>query len=206
MAGQAQRYNLAYLHKVGKHNSIPSFMNATFKLSILSILMLFIIQAGFAQSKTKSKPATKEVYVCLPCGNDCDKEEFTQPGECMQCKMKLVKKSSITFKNIEPTAICAYIKTHPNTILLDVRTKEEFEGKTDPNYGTLTNAINIPVQELEGRLSGIASYKKKDIIVFCSHSHRSPQASYILTQHGFKKVTNMLGGMSVMKDNRCVKH
>lgn len=181
-------------------------MAAIFKFSILYVLFPCTTQTGFSQSNSSKKVIAKEVYVCLPFGNDCDKEEFTQPCECIQCKMKLVKKSSITFKNIETTAICAYIKTHPNTILLDVRTKEEFEGKTDPNYGKLINAINIPVQELEGRLSGIASYKKKDIIVFCSHSYRSPKASYILTQHGFKKVTNMLGGMSVMKNNRCVKH
>jgi len=62
--------------------------------------------------------------------------------------MPLIKKTSITFKTIAPSALHNYIKTHPNVVLLDVRTKEEFEGKADPNFGTLKNAINIPVQEL----------------------------------------------------------
>jgi rhodanese-related sulfurtransferase len=89
--------------------------------------------------------------------------------------------------------------------LLDVRTKEEFEGKADPNFGALKNSINIPIQELESRLPSINNLKKKEIIAYCSHNHRSPQASYILTQHGFHKVINMSGGMSVMTDKSCMK-
>ena len=82
---------------------------------------------------------------------------------------------------------------------------EEFEGTADPNYGTLKNAINIPIQELANRLSEIESLKTKEIIVFCSHSHRSPRASYLLIQNGFTDVTNMAGGMNVLKDNSCKK-
>lgn len=101
--------------------------------------------------------------------------------------------------------LCQYVTDHPNVVLLDVRTKEEFEGKADPDFGTLKNAINVPVQELEKNISTLAPYKDKEIIVYCSHSHRSPQACYILTQHGFSNVTNMAGGMSVMKDKTCMK-
>jgi len=43
--------------------------------------------------------------------------------------------------------------------------------------------------------------KKKEIIVYCSHAHRSAQASYLLTQNGFHKVINMSGGVSVMTDS-----
>ena len=119
--------------------------------------------------------------------------------------MALVKKSTVAFKTIQPTEICDYISKHPDVVLLDVRTKDEFEGKANPNFGTLKNAINIPVQELENRLADISGLKNKEIIVYCSHSHRSPRASYILTQNGFTNVTNMAGGMSVMKDNFCKK-
>lgn len=89
--------------------------------------------------------------------------------------------------------------------MLDVRTKEELAGKAEPNFGTLKNAINIPVQELETKIASIQSMKNKAIIVFCSHSHRSPRASYILTQNGFKNVTNMAGGMSVFTSKECMK-
>ena len=119
--------------------------------------------------------------------------------------MDLVEKSTVHFKTIESPMLCQYLAEHPGVVLLDVRTKEEFEGTANPDYGTLKNAINIPVQELQKNIAALASYKDKEIIVYCSHSHRSPQACYILTQNGFSNVTNMAGGMSVMKDKACMR-
>jgi rhodanese-related sulfurtransferase len=170
--------------------------------SVLLFLGESCINSQASQPNTKQE---RELYQCLPCGNDCDRANYDKPGECEHCHMALVKGSSITFKSIEPSTICDYIKNHPAAILLDVRTKEEFEGKADPNFGTLKNAINIPVQELESRLSGISNLKNKEILVYCSHSHRSPRASYMLTQNGFTNVTNMAGGMSVVTDVECKK-
>ena len=151
----------------------------------------------------KTKPASQ--YTCIPCGYDCDKLTYAKPGTCAHCQMPLVKKSTIVFTSIQPSAICKYIAGYPGVVLLDVRTREEFEGKANPNFGSLRNAINIPVQELETRISELNAYKKKQIIVYCSHSHRSPRASYLLTQNGFTNVTNLAGGMSVLKDISCKK-
>lgn len=159
--------------------------------------------ASTAEHKPIANVATQ--YQCIPCGYDCDNEIYTEPGKCRHCEMQLVLKSTIHFKTIQPLDICKYIHDHPNVILLDVRTKEEFEGKADPNFGTLKNAINLPIQEFDAKLSTIISYKAKEIIVYCSHSHRSPQVSYLLTQHGFTNITNMAGGMSVLTDSSCKK-
>jgi rhodanese-related sulfurtransferase len=90
-------------------------------------------------------------------------------------------------------------------VLLDVRTKEEFQGMSEPNFGTLKNAINIPIGEVQNRIGELQKLKNQEILVFCSHSHRSPQVSYLLTQNGFSKIRNMNGGMSVMMDNTCKK-
>lgn len=120
--------------------------------------------------------------------------------------MELVKKSSVVFRTIQPDAVCAYVQSHPGVVLLDVRTRDEFIGKATPDFGTLKNAINIPVQELRARVAELAKFKGRPIIVYCSHSHRSPEASYVLTQNGFTNVTNMAGGMSVMsRSNPCRK-
>lgn len=150
-------------------------------------------------------PKPAEQYQCLPCGQECDLQTYNSPGKCGHCQMELVKKSTVTFKTVSPEKICDYISKHPSAVLLDVRTKEEFEGSHEPNFGTLKNAINIPIGEINSRLPELQQYKNKEIIVFCSHSHRSPQVSYRLTQNGFKNVTNMDGGMSVLKDGACKK-
>ena len=147
----------------------------------------------------------QEAYQCLPCGSECDKKTYNAAGECSQCHMQLVKKSSVKFNSVAPSEICDYIKKHPEAVLLDVRTKAEFEGKTRPKYGALKNAINIPVQELESKLSTISHLKNKEVLVYCSHSQRSPRASYLLMQNGFTNVSNMEGGMSVVTDTACKK-
>lgn len=146
----------------------------------------------------------KEDYVCTPCGSDCDSQVYHKPGECPVCGMKLVKKSSIHFSSISPEQVCGYLDKHPDVVILDVRTREEYEGKTD-EYGTIKNAINIPIQELESRLGELDKYRESEIIVYCSLSKRSSRASYMLGDHGFSHVINMTGGISTMKDPSCRK-
>jgi rhodanese-related sulfurtransferase/DNA-directed RNA polymerase subunit RPC12/RpoP len=149
------------------------------------------------------------IYVCLPCGSACDTIQYKTTGTCSHCSMALVKKSTITHTDVEPEEMCSFIDKagNKNVLLLDVRTAEEFEGKAEQKFGRLKDAVNIPVQQLEQRMNELVAWKNKRIIVYCSHSHRSPRASYMLTQKGFKKVTNMQGGMSVWKarvsDEQC---
>ncbi len=140
-------------------------------------------------------------YVCIPCGYDCDTMAVQQPGTCEDCKMPLVKKSTIVHNSILPAALYAHIvQTGANNILLlDVRTQAEFNGTAPDKFGKLQHAINIPVQQLQQRIKELEAYKNREIIVYCSHSHRSPQASYLLTQSGFSKVTNLLHGMHMWK-------
>ncbi len=64
-------------------------------------------------------------------------------------------------------------------------------------------AINISIQDLPAKIASIEQYKYSEILVYCSHGHRSEQAAYLLNQSGFKKVTNMLGGMSVVPNSTC---
>jgi rhodanese-related sulfurtransferase/DNA-directed RNA polymerase subunit RPC12/RpoP len=173
------------------------------KVTTLALIVFVSVQSTRPSHLHESSVQPKDEYVCLPCGNDCDTTVYTEPGTCPSCNMPLVKRSTVNIKNIQPTEICNYIASHPGIVLLDVRTKEEYEGKATPDYGTLNNAINIPLQELKVKLPTISSLKDRQIIVYCSHSHRSPQATYLLMQNGFTKVMNMAGGMSVMKDNSC---
>lgn len=154
-----------------------------------------------AQPPGDNKKNKAEVYVCLPCGQDCDTVVSNKEGSCNTCHMQLVKKSSIVFNKILPQDLYSYIqkKGSNNIVLLDVRTPEEFNGAAPEKFGRLKDAINIPVQQLDARIKELDAYKQKEIIVYCSHSHRSPAASYLLTQKGFKKVTNLQYGMHLWK-------
>lgn len=71
-------------------------------------------------------------------------------------------------------------------ILIDVRDPYEFAG------GHIPGAINIPVDELRGRLNEIAA--DKSIYIYCQIGLRGYLGQRILVQNGFKKVSNISGG------------
>lgn len=73
-----------------------------------------------------------------------------------------------------------------NTVLLDVRTKDEFE------LGAIRGAINIPLDEIRDRLDEIPQQKK--IVVYCSVGLRGYVVSRILMQRGYPEVFNLIGG------------
>ncbi len=153
-------------------------------------------------NSTTVAPAFEDtLFRCLPCGAACDTVTHTRSGVCSHCGMNLVPATSIRHGNLQPFELCAFIheKGAANIRLLDVRTPEEFNGTVPGSVGHLKGAINIPVQALEQRLHEIKSDTGKYIIVYCRHSHRSPRASYLLSQNGFRHVFNMQQGMSQWK-------
>ncbi|WP_375578483.1 rhodanese-like domain-containing protein [Marivirga tractuosa] len=68
-------------------------------------------------------------------------------------------------------------------IILDVRTKGEFQG------GHIKNAMNIPVESLDSNLSKLKN-KDKAIITCCASGMRSGTAKSILKSKGYEKVYN----------------
>jgi rhodanese-related sulfurtransferase len=150
----------------------------------------------------------KKEYVCTPCGRECDHTVYDKPGTCSACGMKLVEKSSVKFKELSFEEVCARLKANPKAVLLDVRTPGEFNGSSDvETFGHFKNAININVEELSSRLNEINKYKDQEVLVYCSHSHRSPRASYLLTTSGFTNVSNVAGGVSTITQSEkdCLK-
>lgn len=73
-------------------------------------------------------------------------------------------------------------------LLLDVRTTQEFAG------GHLPGAINIPVQDLDRRLSEVGA-KDRPIVVYCRSGQRSARAARMLKGAGHQTVHD-LGSIS----------
>lgn len=140
-------------------------------------------------------------YVCTPCGSSCDTKIHNGPGKCSVCGMALVEKSSEGFANLTVIEFCERMTSNSQAVILDVRSVGEFDGTNKRNtFGHFKNAINIPIDQLESRIDELAKYKEKEILVYCSHSQRSPRASYLLSTKGFKNVNNMAGGVSTIKN------
>ncbi len=73
-----------------------------------------------------------------------------------------------------------------NNFIIDVRTEKEYK------EGRINNAINIPLDDLRGRLKEVPI--DRDIYVYCMIGLRGYMASRILMQNGFEKVYNLSGG------------
>lgn len=70
--------------------------------------------------------------------------------------------------------------------LVDVRTPEEYA------LGTIDGAVNIPLDDLRGRLEEID--RESDVIVFCAVGLRGYLAQRILLGRGYRRVRNLAGG------------
>ena len=73
-------------------------------------------------------------------------------------------------------------------VLLDVRAPLEFEDSH------IERAINIPVADLRERHKELK--KENEIIMICSSGNRSSLGVSILSQHGFKNLYNVAGGIT----------
>jgi NADPH-dependent 2,4-dienoyl-CoA reductase/sulfur reductase-like enzyme/peroxiredoxin family protein/rhodanese-related sulfurtransferase/TusA-related sulfurtransferase len=71
--------------------------------------------------------------------------------------------------------------------LLDIRTHDEYQ------LGSMEGAVHIPLDELRNHLDEIP--KNKKVVPFCGVGLRAHVACRILSQHGFKEVYNLSGGL-----------
>jgi len=77
--------------------------------------------------------------------------------------------------------------TRSTPLILDVRTRSEF------NSGHIPGAVNIPQDELSGRLGELES--GREIVVYCEGGGRSTAAASALRGAGFSTVLHLEGDM-----------
>lgn len=74
-----------------------------------------------------------------------------------------------------------------DVIILDVRTKEEYDS------GHIENSILIPVNDIEKEVENIFKDKEQKILVYCRSGNRSSQASKLLVKMGYTNVYDFGG-------------
>ncbi len=72
-------------------------------------------------------------------------------------------------------------------LIIDVRTEKEFSA------GHIPEAINIPHDRIEERISEIEDFKTKKVILYCRGGRRSEATKKILEQRGYVNVINVGG-------------
>ena len=84
------------------------------------------------------------------------------------------------------------IEGRPNLVILDVRTPSEFDD------GHIEDAINIPVDDLAGRLDELSI--DEELLVYCRTGNRSARAVETLQDNGFTKIFHIEEGITAWID------
>jgi len=85
----------------------------------------------------------------------------------------------------------------PPTILIDVRTPQEYKGRT----GHIKNSKLMPLGELMYNVDALEQYKDEEIVVICHSGSRSMLGAQLLIKAGFKDVRNLTRGMIMWHRN-----
>ncbi len=72
-------------------------------------------------------------------------------------------------------------------LLIDVRTKEEFDA------GHIDGSINIPYQETRALMDAIGADKQRPVVVYCRSGHRAGKAKASLNSKGYSNIFNATG-------------
>lgn len=91
---------------------------------------------------------------------------------------------------IRPATFSDLKKAHPDLLLLDVRTPEEYR------MGRIPESKLLPVSELPMRQKELPENKDNPIVVYCASGGRSSQAAFFLSRMGYQQVYDMGGIMS----------
>lgn len=79
-------------------------------------------------------------------------------------------------------------------LLIDIRTKEDYDGTRYSKYGHIPDALSIPMIELEDRLDELTEHKDREIVTMCPGGGLSLAAVEVLQEAGFKDVKSLKGG------------
>lgn len=89
------------------------------------------------------------------------------------------------------------ISNDSNSVIIDVRTKEECL------HGMIENAIHLDICDMENFTSEVEKLdKSKKYFLYCMAGGRSGSACRIMENLGFENTYNLMGGISCWTGNR----
>lgn len=91
---------------------------------------------------------------------------------------------------IKPKEMYESINRGDEIIILDVRTKEEFD------EGYIKDAINLPLDVLENDILKVVPDKRAKVYVYCHSGARSEAAVEYMMKQGYSQVFNMINGIA----------
>ena len=111
---------------------------------------------------------------------------------CSKQVAKSTDNKSDGYQKITAAAVKSRLDNGEKLIIVDVRTKEEYD------TGHIKNSILIPYDEIEAKAASLLTDKNASIIVYCRSGRRSEIAAKSLVKLGYTNVAD-LGAISDWK-------
>ncbi|ARK12170.1 rhodanese-like domain-containing protein [Fibrella sp. ES10-3-2-2] len=121
-------------------------------------------------------------WICTP-DNPCNGTPFTRSGAV----------ADTTEKDLDAQQALAFIQAHPQAIILDVRTPDEYAA------GHINKSRNINVYDTTFAAQVVALDRSKTYVVHCAAGPRSRKAVAIMESLGFKHIHHLNGGFNGWK-------
>ncbi len=108
----------------------------------------------------------------------------------MKFLKSLFSATPANYNNLLPEDFLEQLKVTENAVLLDVRTRAEFDQQK------INGALNIDFYNPSFRSEIEKLDKEKAYFVYCRSGNRSGQACHLMSKQGFTKLYNLSGGIS----------
>jgi rhodanese-related sulfurtransferase len=96
--------------------------------------------------------------------------------------------ASVPCSILSPQQAKAYMQAHPDVIVIDVRTIEEFQS------GHIPGAVNLPLAAIaSGMIPASLSDKGRTFLVYCRSGRRSAAAVRLLSDLGYQHLYDFGG-------------
>ncbi|HXK21734.1 MAG TPA: rhodanese-like domain-containing protein [Myxococcota bacterium] len=92
-----------------------------------------------------------------------------------------------------PSELLTEIQAGHAPLVLDVRTPEEYA------KGHVPGALDVPVDQLESRISELAGHREEPVVVYCEIAPRAVRGAKVLASAGFTSVRLLAGHMSAWR-------
>lgn len=156
LRAQFPKYKKAPIILCNQHGSLEAAKEAFKTIAGWGYKQVSILSGGFDAWAKAGKKVAKG-----PAASEIKYVRKLMPGEMEVAEFKrLAQKPSEEF------------------VIVDVRNPAEF------SYGALPNAINIPLEEVESRLTELS--KDKTLVLYCNTGTRAQMAFNVLKKAGFK--------------------
>lgn len=118
----------------------------------------------------------------------CSSETNGEPGEAITRQEPAEVAQA---KRFDPADLKSRLDGGENVYLLDVRRPDELV-----EHGAIEGYVNIPIDELEGRVSEIP--KDRKVVIYCMRGGRAGRGAELLTRNGHGGVE--FGGITEWKE------